>query len=152
MKPHHRTHVGWVDVVRGRPEIPGRVKRLLVDLVEFGTYRNKKLNQYSCTRARLANLLGIDERNVQRSLVAAVDRSVPWDHPRHWTPRPCPTCSWSPRRKGVRQGGENVSLNVSLNVSPISSTSEDTRARVLHIADPALANVRGLLAPLARVA
>lgn len=123
-RPPHRSHDGWIDEVRARPEIPRRVKRLLVTLVENGTYRNKKMNQYAATREVLAGILEISTRNVQRSLVTAVDdgwlvvcvrgqkgrqqvyhRSVPWDPPQRWTVRPCPTCAWRRRDHRLRVDG-----------------------------------------------
>lgn len=120
-RPRHRTHTGWLDEVLFRPEIPRRVKKMFTALLEHGTYRNKAMNQYACTRTRLAELLEIDERNVQRSIVWAIDtgwlvicvrgqkgrqqvyhRSTPWDHPRYWKAKPCPTCQW--RSRGGRAG------------------------------------------------
>jgi len=109
-KPRHRTHAGWIDEVRSRPDIPKRVKRLLLEVAE-GTYIVKARNLYSITHEELATRLGVDVSNVKRAVWWAVDsgwlvvcvpgrkyrqqtyhRSVPWDAPRLWAARPCETC------------------------------------------------------------
>ncbi len=110
MKARHRTHAGWVDEVRYRPDIPKRVKRLLLEVAD-GTYVVKARNLYSITHEELARRLRVDRSNVKRATWWAIDagwlivcqqghngrqqtyhRSVPWDPPRYWHRRPCEGC------------------------------------------------------------
>lgn len=110
MKPRHRTHAGWLDEVRSRPDVPKRVKRLLAEVAE-GTYVVKARNLYGITHEELSRRLGIDRSNVKRATWWAIDagwlvvcerghngrqqtyhRSVPWDAPRYWAKRPCEKC------------------------------------------------------------
>jgi hypothetical protein len=113
-----------MDEVRSRPDIPKRVKRLLLEVAE-GTYVVKVRNLYSITHVELAERLGVDLSNVKRATWWAIDagwlvicvrghngrqqvyhRSVPWDAPRYWHTRPCETCGGYFTVRGAARGRE----------------------------------------------
>lgn len=145
MRARHRTHQGWVDVVRSRPDIPKRVKRLLLAVAD-GTYVNKRRNEYAITQTELARRLDVDVSNVKRASWEALDagwlvlcvrgrngrqqvlhRSVPWDPPRHWSKTPCPRCGGHLTVRQARVDRETGEvLEVGVRNAPLDRTATRT--------------------------